>query len=133
MEEVLDVINLLQNKSSRPYSIPFKLLMLIPDLLIIPLAHIINMSFNTGVYTDLLKIVKVIPIHKGGSTQEVNNFRPIALLSIFDKIMEKIMHKKLYHFLEENNILFKKQFGFRKNNSTVYALIEITEKIKKIH
>ena len=133
MEEVLDVINLLQNKSSGPYSIPFKLLMLIPDLLIIPLAHIINMFFNTGVYPDLLKIVKVIPIHKGGSTQEVNNFRPISLLPIFDKIMEKIMHKKLYHFLEENNILFKKQFGFRKNNSTVYALIEITEKIKKIN
>ena len=133
MEEVLDVINLLQNKSSGPYSIPFKLLMLMPDLLIIPLAHIINMSFNTGVYPDLLKIVKVIPIHKGGSTQEVNNFRPISLLPIFDKIMEKIMHKKLYHFLEENNILFKKQFGFRKNNSTVYALIEITEKIKKIN
>ena len=83
------------------------------------LAHI-NMSFNTGVYPDLLKIVKVIPIHKGGSTQEVNNFRPISLLSIFDKIMEKIMHKKLYYFLEENNILFKKQFGFRKNNPTVY-------------
>ena len=133
MEEVLDVINLLQNKSSGPYSIPFKLLMRIPDLLIIPLAHIINMSFNTGVYPDLLKIVKVILIHKGGSTQEVNNFRPISLLSIFDKIMEKIMHKKLYHFLEENNILFKKQFGFRKNNSTVYALIEIMEKIKKIN
>ena len=109
MEEVIDVINLLQNKSSGPCSIPFKLLMLTPDLLIIPLAHIINMSFNTGVYPDLLKIVKVIPIHKGGSTQEVNNFRPISLLSIFDKIMEKIMHKKLYYFLEENNILFNKQ------------------------
>ena len=122
MEDVLVVINLLQNKSSRPYSIPFKLLMLIHDLLIILLAHIFNMSFNTGAYPDLLKIVKVIPIHKDGSAQEVNNF---------DKIMEKIMHKKLYHFLEENNILFKKQFGFRKNNSTVYALIEITEKIKK--
>ena len=131
MEEVNDVINLLQNKACGPYSIPFKLLMLIPDLIIIPLAHIINMSFNTGVYPELLKIVKVINIHKGGSTQEVNNFRPISLLSIFDKIMEKIMHKSLYHFLEENNILFKKQFGFRKNNSTVYALIEITEKIKK--
>ena len=38
------------------------------------------MSFNTGVYPDLLKIVKTIPIHKGGSTQEVNNFRPISLL-----------------------------------------------------
>ena len=107
MEEVLDVINLLQNKSSRPYSIPFKLLMLIPDLLIIPLAHIINMSFNTGVYPDLLKIVKVIPIHKGGSTQEVNNFRPIALLSIFDKIMEKI-----YHFLEAKQHSFQKTIWF---------------------
>ena len=131
MEEVLDVINLLQNKACSPYSIPFKLLMLIPDLIIIPLAHIINMSFNTGAYPELLKIVKVIPIHEGSSTQEVNNFRPISLLSIFDKTMEKIMHKSLSHFLEENNILFKNQFGFRKNNSTV--LIEITEKIKKIN
>ena len=123
MEEVLDVINLLQNKACGPYSILFKLLMLIPDLIIFPLAHIINMSFNTGVYPDLLKIVKVIPIHKGGSTQEVNNFQPISLLSIFDKIMDKIMHKSLYHFLEENNILFKNQFGFKKNNSIVYICI----------
>ena len=124
MEEVLGVINLLQNKSSGPYSIPFKLLMLIPHSLIIPLAHIINMSFNTGVYPDL-KIVKVIPIHKGGSTQKVNNFQPISLLSIFDKIMEKFCTKSFINFL------FKKQLGFRKNNSSVYALIEIAEKIKK--
>ena len=91
-EEILKIINLLENKSSGPYGIPLKLLTLIPDLIIIPLAHIINMSFSTGIYPDLLKIVKVIPIHKGGSTQDVNNFRPISLLSIFDKIVEKIMH-----------------------------------------
>ena len=41
------------------------------------------------------------------------------------------MHKRLYHFLEQNNILFENQFGFRKNNSTSYALMEITEKIKE--
>ena len=61
----------------------------------------------------------------------MNNFRPISLLSIFDKITEKIMHKRLYHFLELHNVLFEKQFGFRKNNSTSYALMEITEKIKE--
>ena len=88
------------------------------------------MSLLTGEYPDLLKVVKVIPIHKGGSTQEVNNYRPISLLSIFDKIIEKLMHKKLYTFLECNNILFCNQFGFRKNNSTIYALAQITEMIK---
>ena len=78
-----------------------------------------------------LKIDKVIPIHKNGSTQDMNNYRPISLLSIFDKIMEKIMHQRLYNFLEENNILYNKQFGFRKNNSTIEALIKITEKIRE--
>ena len=52
-------------------------------------------------------------------------------LSIFDKIIEKIIHKKLYAFLENHKILFENQFGFRKNNSTKYALMEITEKIKE--
>ena len=76
-EEILDIIYSLENKSSGPSSIPLKMLSIIPDLIILPLAHIINMSFVTGVYPEFLKIVKVIPIHKGGSTQDVNNYRPI--------------------------------------------------------
>ena len=92
------------------------------------------MSFITDEYPNLLKIVKVIPIHKVGSTQDVNNYRPVSLLSIFDKIIEKLieklMHKRLYNFLMEHNILYQNQFGFRKNNSTVYALAQITEMIK---
>ena len=87
------------------------------------------MSFITGEYPNLLKIVKVIPIHKGGSTQDAINHRPISLLSIFDKIIEKLMHKRLYNFLMEHNILYQNQFGFRKNNSTVYASAQITEMI----
>ena len=129
-EEILDIINPLENKSTGPSSIPLKMLSVIPDLIIIPLAHIINMSFLTGVYPDLLKIVKIVPIHKGGSSQDVNNYRPISLLSIFDKIIEKLIHKKLYGFQEEHNILYHNQFGFKKNNSTVHALIQISEMIK---
>ena len=68
-EEILDIINSLENKSTGPFSIPVKLLSLISDLIIIPLAFIINMSIQSGVYPELLKVVKVIPIHKGGSTQ----------------------------------------------------------------
>ena len=55
----------------------------------------------------------------------------MSLLSIFDKMIEKIIHKRLYHFLEHHKILFENQFGFRKNNSTSYALMAITEKIKE--
>ena len=113
-EEILDIIHSLENKSSGHSSIPLKMLPVIPDLIILQLAHIISMPFLTGVYPDLLKIAKVILIHKGGSTQDINNYRPISLLSIFDKIIEKLLHKRLYNFLEEHNILYHNQFGFRK-------------------
>ena len=65
------------------------------------------------------------PLHKGGSTLDLNIFRPISLLSIFDKIIEKLMHIRLYEFLETNKILNDNQYGFRKNNSTIHALIDI--------
>ena len=130
-EEVLAIINQLENKSTGPQSIPIKLLKLIPNLILIPICRIINHSFMTGVFPDALKISEVIPIHKGGTTKEINNYRPISLLSVFDKIIEKLMQKRLYEFLQEHNILFENQFGFRKNNSTTFALLEITEKIKE--
>ena len=111
---VLDIINQLENKSTGPQSIPIKLLKLIPDLILVPLCKIINHSFQTGVFPDALKLSEVIPIHKGGSTEELNNYRPISLLSIFDEIIEKLMHKRLYDFLQAHNILFQNQFGFAK-------------------
>ena len=85
----------------------------------------------TGIFPDALKISKVIPVHKGGPADNVNNYRPISLLSIFDKIIEKMMLKRLSSFLEQHNILFKNQFGFRKNNSTTFALLDLTERIKE--
>ena len=69
-----DIISSLENKSTGPSSIPLKLLTLILDLIIVPLAYIINMSLLTGEYPDLLKLVMVVPIDKGGSTQDVNNY-----------------------------------------------------------
>ena len=61
----------------------------------------------------------------------MNNYRPVSLLSIFDKIIEKIMYKQLYNFISNNDILFKNQFGFQKNKSTSLALVQITEKIRE--
>ena len=115
-EEVMELIQSLPNKGTGPASIPLRMIKDVVDIIVIPLCHIINISFNTGVFPDMLKIAKVLPLHKGGSTLDPNNFRPISLLSIFDKIIEKLMHKRLYEFLELHNILFANQFGFRKKN-----------------
>ena len=57
-----------------------------------------NIFFITVVLPSDLKIVKVIPIHKGGSTDDMNNYRPISLLFVFDKIMEKLMYKRLQFY-----------------------------------
>ena len=95
-EEVLEIINSLTNKLTGPSSIPLNLLQSVADLIVFPLCYIINKSLLNGIFPDKLKIVKVVPLHKGGSTEDLNNFRPISLLSIFDKIIEKIMHRRLY-------------------------------------
>jgi len=55
----------------------------------------------------------------------VSNYRPISLLSIFSKLIEKLMHKRLYSFLMSNKILYHYQFGFRKSHSPTLALIEV--------
>ena len=130
-EELIDIIKSLDcNKSSGPSSIPTKLLLLIPDLIVFPLCKIINISFEKGIFPEAIKLAKVIAIFKRGSTQDVNNYPPISLLSIFDKIIEKLMYSRLYKFLEDHNILYDLQYGFRKNKSTIHSLTQITEQIK---
>ena len=94
--------------------------------LVVPISE----SFCTGIFLINLKIAKVIAIHKKGSTDNPSNYRPITLLSAFSKIFEKLMHKRLYNFLEINELIHPLQFGFRKKHSTTHTLISMTEHIK---
>ena len=75
-------------------------------------------------------MAKIVPTFKSGSPEDLNNYRPISLLSVFSKIIEKIMHQRLYIFLQENNIIYRSQYRFQKNKSTIHSLIEIVEKIR---
>ena len=72
----------------------------------------------------------VIPVFKKGSKCLPGNYRPISLMSVFNKILEKLT-LKLLNFLDSNNVLSKQQFGFRKDHSTTLAIIEIIENIRK--
>ena len=84
----------------------------------------------TGIFPSVLKIAKVVPVFKKDSKLGYSNYRPISLLSNIEKILEKLMYKRLYTFLDNKNIIYDLQFGFRQY-STSHALINITEDIRK--
>ena len=119
------------NKSCGPNSIPTNVLHFLQDQISNHLATICNLSFSTGVFPAILKIVKVIPIYKKNSKLEVSNYRPNSLLSNFDKIFEKLMHSRLIEFLKGKQILYYRQFGFRKDFSTNHAILTLLKSIQK--
>ena len=82
-----------------------------------------------GIFTKLLKVGKVSPIHKKGDTQLFENYRPISVLPIFSKVFEKILYHRLYSFFTFNDVIHNKQFGFRKNHSTGHAISYSVNKI----
>ena len=96
-----------------------------------PLTKLINLSISTGMVPTEWKIAKITPIHKGGSTKENNNFRPISVLTACSKILEKAVHKQLVEHLESNHLLSETQFGYRKHRSTELATILLTDNIRK--
>ena len=129
--EVSDIISLLNTgKSIGPNSIPTKLLKILSLHICSPLSDIINDSFQSGTFPEKLQLAKVIPLFKKGCPLTASNYRPISLLSVFSKIIEKVMYKRLYDFLELHNILYNFQFGFRASHSINHALISLTEMIK---
>ena len=85
----------------------------------------------TGIFPSILKSAKLVPVFKKDAKLDYSNYHPISLLSNIEKILEKLMYKILYTFLNNNNIIYNSQFGFRQYYSTLHALINITENIRK--
>ena len=90
---------------------------------------IVNTSIVTGKYPELWKHPLIAPIHKSGDFEDVGNFRPIALLPILSKILEKVISMQLMEHLETNNLLSTSQHGFRSKLSTETALLKVTDAI----
>ena len=96
-----------------------------------PLAFVINLSLETGSVPAEWKVAKVIPQFKSGSSAEIDNCRPISILPIFSKILEKMVYKQLIFYLESNSLLSDYQFGFRSNRSTELAVTYFNNLVRK--
>ena len=93
------------------------------------LSTLYNESFSQGIFPDHMKHAMVTPVHKGGSKLDMTNYRPISVLPICSKILEKLMLTRLLDFLDKNNIIYRHQFGFQKNKSTTQAVFDLYTRI----
>ena len=79
-----------------------------------------------------MKRANVLPLYKDGDPTSFNNYRPVSLLSVLSKVLERVMYARCIKFIEKHNILYDRQFGFRQNHSTTHALLLVMDKLDKI-
>ena len=123
-KEVFNIIRNLKSKTSNgPDGISNKTLRNTAQFYVKDLTTCINKSLLEGKFPDLLKTSKISPLFKKNSPRDPNNYRPIAQISPFSKIFEKVALKQINEFYEKNDILTDNQFGFREKHSTSHALL----------
>ena len=124
---VKTIIENMKNKSSHIDTYPIRIIKSLSDILSPIICNIINDSFENGYFPNFCKTAKVIPLFKSGEKTDVQNYRPISILPIFSKIIEKVVHHQLYGFLQRNRILSPNQYGFRKKLSTSDAIADMLQ------
>ena len=118
-------------KVSKTYidSISVSIMKLTSDKLSIPISKLVNKSFQCAAFPDPYKIATVTPILKTGPTNDLKNYRPISILPIYSKILEKCICMRLVSYLTKHKILSPSQFGFQTGLSTTDAILKFIEKI----
>jgi hypothetical protein len=121
---VIDVVKSMQSKSSSDCcNVSMKLVKFVIYEIAVPLAHIFQRSIETGIFPEKFKKSRVVPIFKCGDSRLCDNYRPIALINTFSKILEKVVATDLYNHLDINNLIYIHQYGFQRNKSTEHNLI----------
>ena len=129
-KKILRIIRSLNpNKAHGWRNISTWMIKLCDDALLLPLRLIFENCLNQGIFPDMWKKTKVSLIHKKNHKSYKENYRPISLLPIFGKILEKVIFDTLYHHMETNNLLNPNQSGFRPGDSAINQLLSIINSI----
>lgn len=128
--EVKNIITSLNNTNAEGFDeVSTKVVKACKDELSDILAYLINLSLEYGVFPELLKKSIVKPLHKKGDSSVLGNYRPIALISVFSKLYEKAVHKRLNDFFVKNRIIKEQQYGFQKAKSTTLATFSLVHNV----
>ena len=112
-------------KAAGPDKVPTKNVKDVNKLVSKPM--IFHSSLANGLFPDIWKLAKVTPIFKSGAEKYVNNYRPISVISIFSRLLERLVHDQIFNYILENNRVFKNQSAFRKLYSTITSLMRSTD------
>jgi hypothetical protein len=126
--EISNIIKKLENKSNNE-DLPIVLFKMINENISPILSKLINMCFEQGLYPDILKIGRVIPVHKSGDKKCMNNYRPISTLSLINKIFERVLSDRIISFFEKHKLLCDNQFSYRKLKDTQRATLLLINEI----
>ena len=129
--EVLNALLSLKNSAAGYDGIPGSIMKQCAQQYLAELTYIINCSILEGYIPDELKLAKVLHIFKSDDENKIENYRPISILPFFSKVFEKIVANHVIEFLDKHNILYEKQFGFRKCHSTSHAIITLVEIVSR--
>jgi hypothetical protein len=130
---VLHIISKIHNKKSHGHdALTNVILKKTASYLVGPLTHIINRSIATNTFPDSWKTTRVIPLFKGGDKLLTTNYRPISLSPVASKILEKVVNRQIFAYLNRNNILPTTQYGFRPKNQTNHLLLNFTNKLQAV-
>lgn len=130
--EVKSILKKLKrNKASGCDEIPVSLIIDGATEIAGPLSHLINRSMEDSVFPSGEKCAKVTPIYKSGDKALMDNYRPISVLPVFSKVIERVVYNQIYSYLEDNNLLSKRQFGFRRKSSTQHAVTILSDYVRQ--
>ena len=131
IHEINSVISFLPSSAAGYDEMPASIMKQLGNCYAEPLTHLINQSISQGLFSEKMKLAKILPIYKSEDEQLVNNYRPISIVPFFSKVFEKIISKYIIEFMDENKLFYCNQFGFRKQHSTCHAIITLVEKVSK--
>lgn len=100
-------------------------------MLVKPLTHLVNLSIRTCTFPLGWKKAVIVPVFKSGTQDSMCNYRPISILPILSKVIEKVVAAQMVDYLEANQFLHPQQFGFRSGYSTEIANCCFIENVKK--
>ena len=105
------------------------MLIICDESIVPPFTHTFRNIVTKSMYPESWKFANITPVFKKGDKQQIKNYRPISLLPICGKLLEKIIFKHLYNFLVSNKLITMNQSGFRPGDSTVNQLLSFVNTV----